>query len=84
MISFSSGEERLKTFDTVRVRVLLNPIEVRLIHSSRGRVPSVGDEATIVDEPEQDVFTVECVGPDGVALWLAELSRDELELVKQA
>ncbi len=46
------------------------------------RRPQIGDLGTIVFVYEPTAFAVECVDQDGMTVWLADFSADELERVK--
>ena len=51
--------------------------------------PLIGDVGTIVNAypvptGQEPVFMVECVSPEGVVRWLADLYQSELELVSSA
>jgi hypothetical protein len=65
-------------YDTVRV-IATGP---RLFEGVRA--PEVGDQGTIVytGEPASSgPLVVECIGPDGVTLWLSDFQPNELVLI---
>ena len=75
----------LKTFDTVRlVRLDQTHREFQGSDGAR-RAPRVGDVGAICHEYEpgnpQALVAVESVDETGKTIWLADFSRDELELV---
>ena len=73
---------RFQELDVVRVVKLLTP--TRSFESSKGagRAPAVGDTgAVVMAYEEHGVYTVECVSPEGMTVWLADFEPDELEAV---
>ncbi len=80
------GEMRmttLKQYSMVRVRQLLHPPEHYDGWRLNQRPPRVGDMGTIVDilqaQGLPNKFVVECSDPEGVDIWLADFSSEELE-----
>ena len=75
----------LKQYDLARVVRLLNENRTYDGTDSVGRAPRIGDVATICHEYEPSnplaSVAVEMVDESGRTIWLAEFSRDELELV---
>jgi len=77
----------LREYDVVRVARLLTPN--RLYDGTEGvmRPPSVGDVATICHECEPcdpgALVIVEMVDRAGMTIWLADFSKEELELVER-
>ncbi len=73
----------LKQYSMVRVRQLLHPPEHYDGWRLNQRPPRVGDMGTIVDilqaQGLPNKFVVECSGPEGVDIWLADFSSEELE-----
>ena len=45
------------------------------------REPRIGDIGTIVHEYDRKAFIVECVDADGLTVWLADFTSDEIEEV---
>ena len=79
---------RLIEFDTVRIIALNGRAEDHLAATAYSRLPQVGDIGTIVDliptdEPDGAAtrYVVEKVEVTGTTVWLAEFTKDELELV---
>ncbi len=75
----------LKQYGTVRVRQLLHAPEHYDAWRLNQRPPRIGDKGCIVDVLQApglpNRFIVECSGSDGVAIWLAEFSPEELEVL---
>ena len=82
---------RFIEFDEVRIVTVHGPAEDHLAATGSIRPPRVGDTGTIVHlvpthDPDNPTtrYLVEDVAPDGTTVWLAEFSRDELELVSRS
>jgi hypothetical protein len=81
----------IEEFDVVRIVALVGTAESHLAISDPKRPPAIGDEGTVLELPamvyggRKRGFIVESTeaGAEGSA-WLAEFSRDELELVFRA
>ncbi len=75
----------LKQFGLVRVRQLLHSPDHYDGWNLNQRLPRVGDTGCIVDilqAPDApDVYVVECIGADGVNIWLAEFAAEEIEVL---
>ena len=74
---------RRRWFNELDVVMVCRPVEAsRRFESSPGvgRSPRVGDRATILHVYSPDEFAVECVNADGLTVWLADFSADELTL----
>jgi len=70
-----------KEYDVVRIAKLVQPD--RRVDGTAGvmRRPRVGDVGTIVSVlSDAEVYTVECVDPDGRTVCLADFLQEELEL----
>ncbi|GAB3358631.1 hypothetical protein GCM10027430_29290 [Lysobacter tyrosinilyticus] len=73
----------ISEYDVVRVIAEI-PADRVDAGASQGRMPQVGDLGAVVmahaSNPRQEpAFTVECVGPDGHTVWLADIFASELE-----
>jgi hypothetical protein len=77
----------LSEYDVVRVVRLHTPD--RFYDGTPGvmRPPAIGDIATICNDSNPDdpraAVVVEMVNDDGTTTWLADFTRDELELVSR-
>lgn len=77
----------LREYDVVRIVRLSKPDRLFDGTASVMRPPRIGDVATICHEykpgdPSASVV-VEMVDEDGMTVWLADFTRDELELVNR-
>lgn len=75
----------ISEYDVVRVTAAI-PSERVDGDFSGTTLPRIGDIATVVmahavKPPLERCFIVECVGPDGVTIWLADIFSSELEWV---
>jgi hypothetical protein len=80
--------KRIIEFDTVRVIAMMGSPESHLSTSGAVRPPAVGDLGTVVDltptsDPDNPAtrFIVERTDGGAGCIWLAEFSREELEIV---
>ena len=77
----------IREFDTVRVVQLVGSPESHLAVSFAQRAPAIGDEGTVLELPSVNFngqtmgFIVESTEGGAKCVWLAEFSRDELEVV---
>jgi hypothetical protein len=81
-IEWDKHHERVE-YGVVRVARLL-----RLDRPFQGtpgvcRAPQVGDTGTIVYDYDVTSFAVECINTDGMTVWLADFSAEELEFLKE-
>jgi hypothetical protein len=78
----------IRTYDTVRVRMLKSPAREFTGTSGVSREPRVGDVATVCHEySPNDVnapVAVELVNENGETVWLADFDRAELELLSSS
>jgi hypothetical protein len=66
--------------DSVRVAKLLSLTRPFSSSEGVGRAPAVGDTGAVVMAYENPRgYTVECISPDGMTVWLADFEPDELE-----
>jgi hypothetical protein len=74
--------KQLKEYDVVKITTLLRP--QRHVDGTKDvlRQPKCGDIGTIVhmasSPQEGTIYSVECVSPEGLTIWLADFSRDEI------
>ncbi|GAB3358446.1 hypothetical protein GCM10027430_29000 [Lysobacter tyrosinilyticus] len=73
----------ISEYDVVRVIAQIPAGRVDTT-ASQGRMPQIGDLGAVVmvhpSVPHQELaFVVECVGPDGHTVWLADIFASELE-----
>jgi len=77
---------KLQQYDVVRIRQLIDPAKDYCGTQWFRRPPVVGDVGAIVEilnaSGLPDSYMVECCGPEGSTIWLAEFSAAELELAK--
>jgi hypothetical protein len=71
-------------YNVVRVTKLIQPDRYYDGTESVKRAPRVGDKGTIVFIPPEtnSWCIVECVNHDGLTIWQADFSGEELELVE--
>jgi hypothetical protein len=76
----------LKPYDVVRVFHLPTIENALLGTESIKRKPAIGDMGTIVEvlseNPDQEVFMVECLDNNGTTLWLTIFKEEELEFIR--
>lgn len=89
-VSVTRSMKRFIEFDTVRIVTIHGPAGRHLAADDYERLPEVGDVGTIVHltptyDPDgtETRFIVESVDTSGRSVWLAEFSREELELVSR-
>lgn len=74
---------KLVPFNLVRIRQLLQPLDDYDGWKVNQRPPAIGDVGAIVEvlhaAGHADRYVVECLGPDGVDIWLTDFLADELE-----
>ena len=73
----------ISEYDVVRVIAEITAGRVDTT-ASQGRMPQVGDLGAVVMvhaslHQQELAFVVECVGPDGHTVWLADIFASELE-----
>ena len=73
----------ISQYDVVRVIAEI-PTDRVDTTASEGRMPHVGDLGAVVTvlapvPHREPAFVVECVGPDGHTVWLADIFASELE-----
>lgn len=69
------------------VRLIADIPEERVDRGASQRHPQIGDVGAVVlvhtTQPQQEAaYAVECVGPDGHTIWLADIFASELKLAQ--
>jgi hypothetical protein len=76
----------LEPFAVVRIKRLLLAATEYNSWGVNQRPPEIGDSGTLIDVLHvagvEDRYVVECSGPDGIDIWLADFVAEELEIVE--
>lgn len=77
----------LRQYERVRIRRLLKPAKTYDGWGVNQRPPRVGDVGFLIDILERPgvpaSYVVECSGPDGVTIWMGDLTEDEIEPISE-